>query len=333
MSPDGRMRHFLRKWRKRQAKNFDLGIWEEAGRALLGQAYWDRGGGPEDTIYLAGHGRSGTTWVAEILNFRNEYRYIHEPFHPGRLAISKVYRPRQYLRPANREPRYLEPARAIVSGQVRSLWGDKYNRKVLPRKRLIKEVRNNLLLPWLHQNFPEMPMVVMLRHPCAVANSQRRLAQQWKVDLNRFLDQEDLMTDYLAPFAERIAAAHQDFEKRIFVWCIENYVPLEHLRRSQREGELHIAFYEHFCLDPATEIERMFGFLGIEYDPNALACVAKPSPTSLKDSAVLRGGDLVGGWRQGVTDLEVETAMEILGLFGLDRIYSFEPMPNPDFVP
>ena len=58
-------------------------------------------------------------------------------------------------------PAYLDPARAIVTGRVRSLWTDRYNRRPFPVRRLVKEVRGNLLLPWLHARFPGMPMALM----------------------------------------------------------------------------------------------------------------------------------------------------------------------------
>ena len=95
------------------------------------------------------------------LPHRGELRFIDEPFHPGRLAITRGFRPRQYIRPDDDDPAYLDPARAIVTGRVRSLWTDRYNRRPFPVRRLVKEVRGNLLLPWLHARFPGMPMALM----------------------------------------------------------------------------------------------------------------------------------------------------------------------------
>src|SRR5437870_3848637 len=107
---------------RRRKRNFREELWKEASRGLLGQVYVDRGGGPEDTFFMAGTGRSGTTWIAEVLNHDHAYRYLHEPFRPGRVRATKPFLPRQYLRPDDRDPRYVEPARAILSGRVRSLF-------------------------------------------------------------------------------------------------------------------------------------------------------------------------------------------------------------------
>src|SRR5262249_26439154 len=137
-----------------------------------------------------------------------------EPFHPGRVDVTDVFTPRLYLRPEERDPRYVGAAREVLSGRLRSLWADKYNRATLPRRRLVKEVRSNLLLPWLAANFPETPIVFMLRHPCAVANSERRLSDAWHIDLNRFLLQPNLMQDHLGPYESAMRDASSDWDKR-----------------------------------------------------------------------------------------------------------------------
>ncbi len=38
-----------------------------------------------DSLVLAGTGRSGTTWISEVINYRNEYRLMDEPDRNGRI--------------------------------------------------------------------------------------------------------------------------------------------------------------------------------------------------------------------------------------------------------
>ena len=324
MSGTGPFHRFRTKWKRRRTRNFQRSVWKEMAGALLGQLYLDRGSGPADTVLLAGHDRSGTTWIAEALNHRKDMRYIYEPFHPGRVSATAVFTPRLYLRPEDRDPRYVDAARAVLSGRVRSLWADKYNRATLPRRRLVKEVRSNLLLPWIRARFPETKIVFVLRHPCAVANSERKLSDDWHIDLGRFLRQPALMTDHLEPFRAAMEAATTDWEKRVFVWCIENHVPLATLDPRL----VHLTFYEDFCIEPEAELQRLFAFLELPFDADALTKLARPSATSRKDSAVVAGGDLVEAWRRSVTDEELAATMRVVELFGLDRIYSTGSMPN-----
>ena len=295
---------------------------------IAGQFYLDRSGDPGATVFLAGSGRSGTTWIADILNFRNEYRHISEPFHRKNVPLAAAFGYRQYLRPTDRDAKYLEPARRILSGRIRNLWADKYNRRFLVQKRFVKEVRANLFLKWLRVNFPEMPMVLLIRHPCAVAASRMKLNWEGGADLRGFLSQPELMEDHLEPFRselERAQAEGDAFEKMIFFWCVENLVPLSQLA----PGEAHIAFYERFVTTPREEVERLFGYLGRPFDPDVMSALGKPSMATRKDSAILRGGNLLGSWRNEIEPEPLARAMEILGLFGLDRLYGTDPEPRP----
>lgn len=312
-----------RRWGPRQARNFRRGPLRESASGLLGQLYVDRGGGPEDTVYLAGHERSGTTWIAETVNHGNHYRYISEPFSRGRLEITAAFAPRQYLRAEERDPRYLGPAEAIVTGKVRSLFTDKYNRKKLPTKRMIKDVRGNLLLPWLHHQFPEMKLVFILRHPCAVVSSKMGVSESWKANIDWFLQQEDLVEDHLAPFRDVINGAQDEFERHIVVWCIDNVVPL----RAFKPGDVHLAFYEELSLAPEQAIPSLYEFLGRPFNGEVLHAVSRPSATTRRDSAIVSGESIVDGWRRSITEDQLTRAIRILEGFGLDRIYGRGSMP------
>jgi Sulfotransferase domain len=296
------------------------------GARIGGQFYLDRGSDPADAIFLAGSARAGTTWISDIINHRNEYRYIFEPFHPKRLPATQHFRPRQYLRPSDRDPAFLRPMEAILSGRVRSVWTDKYNRKRLGSRRLVKEVRGNLLLGWLHANFAEVPIVLVMRHPCAVVQSQLDLPWNWHLDLADFLAQSTLMEDHLEPFRSLLSEPLSRFEQHVALWCVENYVPL----RQFREGDLHLAFYEDLVTRPEAEIRRLFKYLGKPFDPSALAKLSRPSAVTRRNSAVRTGGDPVESWTGSLDPGQVRRAVQLLSEFGLDRIYGEGPMPRLD---
>jgi hypothetical protein len=312
-----------RRWRSQRHWSLRDSVWQEIATGLRGQLYVDRAGGPADTVYLAGTARSGTSWISEVINHDNAYRMIHEPLRPDRLRVTSGFRPRHYLRPNDQDPDCLRAMRTILSGRARSIWTDKYNRKVLPAKRLIREVRGNQLLPWIHRNFPDMPMILLLRHPCAVASSQLKWGREWPVKLERFLAEGALVEDLLGPFVDEIAGAKDEFERHVLGWAIENYVPL----RTFGAGEIHVAFYERFCVEPAEELARLFQFLGRPQDEHALARLGSPSSSSRKDSAIISGQDLLESWRRSVSSEQVDRAVELLSVFGLDRIYGAGSMP------
>lgn len=276
------------------------------------------------SIFLAGTGRSGTTWVSNIVNYKNEYRYIFEPFHSYKLNICKEFEYRQYLRPENQKKKYIKPAKIILSGKIRNGWTDSQNKKFICKKRLIKDIRANHLLKWIQVNFPGIPIILLLRHPCAVAASKLKL--KWDTYLEKFLRQEDLVEDFLKPFKKEIKKTHTVFEKHIFLWCIENYVPLKQFQKN----EIHLAFYENFCEDPESEIKRLFLFLNKKFDKKVLIDLKKPSLMTRKDSAVVIKDNLINGWRKYISSKQMQKAVEILSIFGLDSIYSQNSLPNID---
>jgi hypothetical protein len=270
------------------------------------------------TVFLAGSGRSGTTWLSGLLNHDSLYREVFEPFHSGKVAGFRPFRSKQYLRPEDRRDAFLEPAREAVTGRLRSRWSDRGG-ALVARRRLVKDIRSNLLLGWLAENFPGMPIVLLMRHPCAVVSS--RLALGWRDNLDETMAQRDLVEDHLLPVERRIRAARDPFERHLFLWCIDNYVPL----RQFRPGAIHLLFYENLLLRPGPELRRLFRFVGRDYDDRVLAKLGRPSRTSRREGYI----PSLGGWRGRAGEERLEKTAEILGLFGLDGIYGPGPVPDP----
>lgn len=290
------------------------------GERLLGGLYLDLNRDYRNTVFLAGSGRSGTTWLSDVINYRREYRFIFEPFHPGRVSICRHFNSKQYLRPDDRREEFLAPARKILSGAVHSPWTDRFHRRFLARRRLIKDIRANLLLGWLRANFPSMPMVLLMRHPCAVAAS--RMALGWQDNLDETMRQQELVTDFLCPMEAEIRAAKTPFVRHVFLWCIDNYVPLMQLS----EGEVHLIFYENLITHPERELSPLFAALGTDLDTTVYQKMKNPSPLSRKIAAHSSPND----WWRRIDKAELRRAFEILALFGLDRVYGEDPMPDAE---
>lgn len=287
-------------------------------RRLHGLFYLDLGGDHTDTVFLAGSGRSGTTWLSDLVNHRGEYRPIFEPFYRERVGVCENFNRRQYLRADDDREEFLVPARNILSGRIRSPWTDRSPGPRVFHRRLIKDIRANLFLYWMHVNFPGMPIILLLRHPCAVAES--RLALGWRDNLDEILAQQELLKDFLEPFEAEIRNAKTPFERHIYLWCIENYVPLMQFGA----GEIHVAFYESLRLRPEEELRRLFEFLGREFDAGVLRKTGHPSALS---HGKVRP---VGAWRDSLDRERVRKAMQILDLFGLGEMYGEDPTPHPE---
>ena len=280
--------------------------------------------GPKNAVFLAGASRSGTTWVGELINYRGDYRYMFEPFARKNTRFSKIFDYALYLRPDGAHEEFYKCARGIISGRARDRHGRKYNRGILYGKRLIKEVRANLWLKWLRVQFPDLPIILLLRHPCAVTLS--RMKRQLKNFFGDLFGQRELFDDHLEPFRRELEQARQadEWEQRLFYWCVEHYVPL----RQFREGEIHLAFYEQFAENPKGELDRLFSYLGARYDSRIFGVFKRPSPVTKRWASIMTGESLIARWKDYVTASQLRRAVEILSLFGLDSIYSENAMPN-----
>lgn len=273
-------------------------------------------------VFVAGSGRSGTTWVQELVNHARDHRVIFEPFLGTVVPFCRHFERKQYLRrDGDDSDAFLGPAQTILSGEFRNEWTDQYNDRPAYRKRLIKEIRANLLLHWLRGHFPAVPFVFLMRHPCAVVSSQLR--GRWGLRAADLLRQPQLVEDFLAPFEGLIRSARDEFDNLLLVWCVENYVPLRQFGR----GELFLLFYEELLRHPEREVERLFKFLKRPADPSAFEQMRRPSAQSRSWSAVVTGGDPLDSWREHIDARQLRRAAQILRVFGLDELYGEDSMP------
>jgi hypothetical protein len=278
--------------------------------------------GYQSSIFLAGSGRSGTTWTEEIIDANGSYRILFEPFHAHLIPLVQHFNYRQYLRPDNQDPQFLDPAKHILSGKIRHPWIDKFNQTILPRKRLIKDIRANLILRWIKQQFPEIPIILLMRHPCAVASS--KLALGWETHLGDFLNQPELMEDFLAPFETLLTTTQEPFEKHILMWCVENYVPLKQFQL----GEIYLLFYEQLCQEPEHILPSLFQFIHEPLSSTVMNQIKKPSMLSRKESAIHSGQPILDTWKSQLSEETIQRAIALLHHFGLDQIYTDDLMPK-----
>ncbi len=294
----------------------------------LSRIYINLNPSPAAAVFIAGRGRSGTTLVTEIINYANDYRIIFEPFHPQKMAMSKHFGPRKYLHPSLSDPCYLKPMELVLRGRLRSSWTDSRYVKVISRRRLIKSVRANLFLGWLHAHYPEVPIVVVIRHPYSVITSAMRWG--WQPVLPILMEQQALVEDHLGPFLGAIAEARGAFEEHLFAWAIEHYV----IFRQLAPEEMHLTFYENLVTNPEEEIQRLFAFLGQAYQLKAVQVLAHPSSTTdqQRTADITSQHRLLEGWKSTVSNEQARRGFEILNLFGQDLLYSPDSvLPKEDW--
>jgi len=158
-------------------------------------------GKPSDAIVLSGMGRGGTTWAANIKNYDNSFRILFEPFLAKKVSEAANFSHIQYVNPRNPKAELTSAALEILAGRVHNDWVDRFQERLFCKRRIVRDIRTNLMLGWLHIIQPEMPIILMIRHPFQVIDSWMRLG--WKNEafgkrsnIDTLLAQQHLLEDF-----------------------------------------------------------------------------------------------------------------------------------------
>lgn len=304
----------------------------EMARTTSNRYVFDRGYAVDRAAWVVGDGRSGTTWVSELINFDHSYRYLFEPFHPFYVRQARPFAPYLYRRPDDPAAALRAFYEAVFSGRFSAPRVDRYNRTLtFYRRRLVKDVFANLLVGWVDQQFPSVPKVLVMRHPFAVAVAKQKLAQKnyiWADRVSDLLDQRELVADHLAPFRSLIAGAKSYFEAQVLFWAVAHYVPL----RQLHGGRVLIVFYEELYRTPdvviRTLLEHVRRPVTDETVDRAVRRALQPSKTTDTTSALTSAADPLSAWKKELSARQVTRGLEILRAFGLDAVYGDDPMPQ-----
>ena len=221
---------------------------------------------------LIGSGRSGTTWLHDMLTMDFNYRPIFEPLHELQVPIAKKYY-NLFLESDAEIPELYDYLLNVFYRRVNNAWlrwmhfGISNNtpilRKVLQyiynlpkykfwaRYRVIKFIKANLIVEYLQKNF-DVKIIYLIRHPCAAVSSQRKMG--WNTKMDRILSQKNLIKKYDG-IQGLILSANKEIEKLTILWCIENSLILDQIRN--KKIKVIFATYEDIVLNPEGELQRI----------------------------------------------------------------------------
>ncbi len=280
-----------------------------------------------NSIVVAGTGRSGTTWIGQIIQSASNYPSVYEPLHLKHVpeASSIAY---QYIRPGNKNTVAEKFFRKVCCGGLRRPWTDQENpggwrkhhlRGLMRGRRVVKMIRANLMLDWLSETLC-CPVVYVLRHPCAVALSWKNL--DWVPCLDRYLEQAALVDDYIGPFIDSIRSA-KNIEKITAGWCIENLVPIDQFASNK----WIVCTYEELYLNPEREVARILDFLGLKWNKSVEKAIVQSARSTNEQSAISKGNNPLLKWQDDLQPTEISSICRMIQKFGID-IYGNEPMPD-----
>ncbi len=289
-----------------------------------------------EVVWLIGDGRSGTTWVSDLINHDMRYRELFEPFHPKLVEQMDCIVPHQYLRLHDSNETLRALASDIFCGKFIHPRVDATNQSFLYKGLLVKDIFANLFSYWAVSQFPDVKPVLLIRNPFSVALSKyKKRSWFWATEPLELLKQSDLYEDYLSPFEDvikRVSSEKNYILNQILIWSIINYVPL----RQFSPGSIHICFYENIYKEPNQEISKILRFVRGAEERSELELpkevIDRASRVIGTESNLLSKTSPVTGWRNELTPKQIDEGLEILKHFGFENLYDGNSMPNMEVL-
>lgn len=286
----------------------------------------------DSTILISGMGRSGTTWLSELLNYNHSFRDVFEPFLPYKVEEAKNFKYLQYLDPSNNNTDLARSAKNILSGRLRSTWTDVNISKLIYTKRIVKDIRINLMLAWLKNIRPTMPIILILRSPYSVIESYKELGWGTEAggktsDYDRIISQNKILRNH--PFLTKIIKSidkDDHISKLAFQWCIFYYIPIKELS----EKDYLLIHYEHLLLEPETALKKILNYINYNIEKDKLLdLLDKPSNTNYRKTNFNKDkNQLIEKWKISLTKNEISKINKMIDKFDMNYLYNSDGYPS-----
>jgi hypothetical protein len=317
-----------------QAPQIETGLQQTVSKPRVCQA------AEAQKIAVLGFGRSGTTWISDIISKVTGGLILFEPFHPSVTDMSQQlsYAP---ISPGNAQ---------AIHGYLSDVLGKNHRKMWLMRNHVpvrleeisphfldliwencnvigFKEIRANFMLRWLKQDLG-CKIVYIVRHPCAVVSSILRRSNFWEfgwpgtydIFLERTLHHPLYRNHRINDCRSVIAGATAAFEQYAVMWAITHAIVIPELKSLG----LPIFYYEEFYTNPFESVRKLLDFIGVDKDNIHPAYIFTPSMTTLRTLHGLYGSeDLIRDgasifWKDTLDTAQFDRVREIAHCFGID---------------
>lgn len=281
---------------------------------------------PKETVIVSGIARSGTTWLSNLINIDDEFRFMFEPFHPMFCKEMEPIGYQPYLRSDGEYPEFKSHVDSVLQGTYKNSRVDQYlERDKSYQKRLVKTIFGNLALAWIHKQHPSVPIVYIIRHPFAVALSKLREPNGRWERAEDLLSQPKLLKDYLDPYTSVLQSSEDPFEEHVAVWCAITNVILDQLRGSN----VHFVHYENLCHSPHKTMKSIRDFLCLGNRVYTDQELSKPSQTYFEGSkSKMDLHSQTKQWIEVLSSAQVNKGLSLLQQFNVASLYNDYYMPK-----
>lgn len=284
---------------------------------------------PEEQILIFSYPRSGSTWVAELINKVPRTVILWEPLHLRNVPEFRElgFGWRQYIPENAAWDEALETFNSLFKGAYLNHW---LSNVAFPLefysadRMIVKFVRANGLLPWLTMNFDfEKDPIYLLRHPFAVAASQMKEGS-WDYKFEEYEIPKMPFDEIFRAHASFLSTLKTKPEEIVATWCINNKIVLESERHNSGWVTL---YYESLLLKPEEELIKLFDRLDMELPPGIFERLSKASYTT--GEATFQKGikPQLAKWRTSFDKEDITRMQRVLDYFGIE-VYSKNLLPK-----
>lgn len=177
-------------------------------------------------------------------------------------------------------------------------------------------------MKWIRNNFPEVSIIFIIRHPCGVISSKKK--RDWYANLELIIKQESLINDYIKPYLDEMSSAKNKIQKNACQWCVRNLIPF----RMMEKNDWYITTYEDLVYNFEAEMKKILKYLFPRRDFEDKKFKNIISKQVNEYSAIVTKKDLLKIWRERLNQNEIDEVLRIVKKFSLDSIYDKNILPK-----
>lgn len=290
----------------------------------------------KDTILIAGTGRSGSTWLGEVLRELKGYKFLNEPY------MHTALRKRTYFGIEEDVPVKVEGyTRQALSGKAEELWRWRFRAGtglgklaefVTQQHVVVKFTRALRLLHWLLRCFEVRKTIVLVRHPCAVVGSMLRhggwneghMENRGESTVDRVLGR-NLPAELHRRVQSRVTNIEHRYEMLAHLWALDYYCAF--FAKDYLSHPWILVPYERLITRQEEEIERIAEGLDVDVNPRMKNRLGIASTSALEDVNTKEPARQLSKWQRQLSDKQIDRILSIVHTYNL-TMYTEDTEPD-----
>lgn len=294
-----------------------------------------------DDLYIFSTGRSGSTWLMELLSYDSKTRFVNEPF-GIKFIQNSILNEKSQLKDHFRKVRFYsmpekeitrkyitDPKHTKICGPYNIFKG---NYHFITHKRLFKILHLNPVLNELFEIIDPNPNVFLIRHPVPNILS---IMKSYPLDIESFLKSKAILSLLNSSQSEMIKSIIRRgtiYEKWAIQWSLDQLVPFQLVKN----GKLNTISYEQLVVEPNPVLDYLEKHFNLNNVDKIRSHLKDPSAsTSYNKINFIKSAsnrEKISKWRQKVNQSIIEDIFSIIENFEIDYYSKHSDMPVEKYI-